>query len=193
MPGTGLVSNRGVRSGAVCPLWHVSENGAIERFEPRANPEHDASEALVWAIDDDHVPAYWFPRECPRGTFWAVESTTDEDVERFLTGDRARRVHAIEAGWLDELREACSFAYRLPSNSFEPYPRAAGYFVSREPVEPVAVEELGDLLARHAAAGIELRIVPDLHGLWKRVIASTLEFSGIRLRNLGSSPAGLRT
>ena len=43
---------------------------------------------------------------------------------------------------------------------------------------------LGDLLERHAAAGIELRIVPDLSALWQRVIASTLEFSGIRLRNL---------
>jgi hypothetical protein len=174
-------------------LWHVSEDGAIGRFEPRANPEHDSPEALVWAIDDDHVPAYWFPRECPRATFWAVETTTDEDVERFLTGDRARRVHATEAGWLDLLRGARVFAYLLPPDAFEPYPRAAGYFVSREPVEPLAVEELGDLLARHAGAGIELRIVPALQPLWDRVIVSTLEFSGIRLRNLGASPAVLRT
>jgi len=62
--------------------------------------------------------------------------------------------------------------------------RAAGYFVSREAVEPLQVVELGDLLARHAGAGIELRIVPDLRALWERVIGSTLEFSGIRLRNL---------
>jgi hypothetical protein len=38
--------------------------------------------------------------------------------------------------------------------------------------------------ARHTAAGIELRIVPDLMAVWQRVIASTLEFSGLRLRNL---------
>jgi len=43
---------------------------------------------------------------------------------------------------------------------------------------------LGDLLAQHAEAGIELRVVPQLRPLWERVIASTLEFSGIRLRNL---------
>ena len=47
--------------------------------------------------------------------------------------------------------------------------------------------ELGDLLAKHALAGIELRIVPALAPLWERVVASTLEFSGIRLRNLGSA------
>ena len=32
--------------------------------------------------------------------------------------------------------------------------------------------------------GIELRIVPDLWSVWQQVIESTLEFSGIRLRNL---------
>jgi len=44
--------------------------------------------------------------------------------------------------------------------------------------------ELHDLIGRHVDAGIELRIVPELWPLWERVIVSTLEFSGIRLRNL---------
>jgi hypothetical protein len=168
----------------VSELWHVSENGAIPRFEPRANPEHDSPEALVWAIDAAHVPAYWFPRDLPRGTFWAIDTTRDEDVEWFLTGDRGRRVHAIEARWLDALRTARVFAYRLPPETFEPYERAAGYFVSREAVEPAEIVELDDLIGRHADAGIELRIVPELWPLWERVVASTLAFSGIRLRNL---------
>jgi hypothetical protein len=168
----------------VSRLWHVSEDNAIRRFEPRADPGHDSPEALVWAVDDEHVPAYWFPRDLPRGTFWATDSTTDADVERFLTGDRARRVHAIESSWLERLRAARVFAYRLPNAPFEPYPRAAGYWVSREAVEPLECFALGDLLARHADAGIELRLVPQLGPLWERVIASSLEFSGIRLRNL---------
>jgi hypothetical protein len=165
-------------------LWHVSDNGSIARFEPRADPAHDSAEALVWAIDGQHVPAYWFPRECPRGTFWAVETTSDADVEHHLTGDRDRRVHAIQTDWLGAFRASRVFAYRLPGTTFETYPEAAGYHVSREPVEPLEVRELGDLLALHAEAGIELRVVPDLNALWQRVIVSTLEFSGIRLRNL---------
>ena len=165
-------------------LWHVSDDPAIARFEPRAVDRHDSPEALVWAIDDGHVPAYWFPRECPRGTFWAVESTSNDDVERFLTGDRSRRVHALQVDWLDEFRAARLWAYRLPAETFERYERANGYWVSREAVEPEGVEELGDLLIRHAAAGIELRIVPSLAPLWEQVTGSTLEFSGIRLRNL---------
>jgi len=165
-------------------LWHVSEDGGIGRFRPRANETHDSPKAFVWAIDDEHVPAYWFPRDCPRGTFWAVEQTTDEDVERFLDGDRTRRVHAVEASWLQALRETTLYAYRLRREAFTRYERAAGYWVSRSDVEPVEVVELEDLLALHAAAGIELRIVPSLLPLWERVAASSLEFSGIRLRNL---------
>jgi hypothetical protein len=168
----------------VSSLWHVSEDRSIRRFEPRADPAHDSPEALVWAVDDAHVPAYWFPRDLPRATFWAVESTTETDVERFLTGDRTRRVHAIESSWLDVLRVARVFAYRLPADSFEAYGRAAGYWVSREAVEPLECVELGDLLERHAQAGIELRLVSQLLPLWESVISSTLEFSGIRLRNL---------
>jgi hypothetical protein len=168
----------------VTALWHVSDDASITRFEPRANEQHDSPEPLVWAIDTAHLPAYWFPRECPRGTFWAVDSTSDDDVERFLTGDRGTRVHAIQAEWLGAMRSARLYAYRLPVGAFERYARANGYWVARDAVEPVAVEELGDLLARHAEAGIELRLVPRLPPLWDRVVASSLEFSGIRLRNL---------
>lgn len=82
------------------------------------------------------------------------------------------------------MRLARVFAYRLPTESFEPYGRAAGYWISRVAVAPLDAVELGDLLERHAHAGIELRIVPRLAPLWERVAASTLEFSGIRLRNL---------
>lgn len=165
-------------------LWHVSEADSIRRFEPRSNPAHDSKEALVWAIDSNHVPAYWFPRECPRGTYWAVNTTSDRDVEQFLSGDRSSRVHLLQADWLGALRDARVFAYRLPHEPFEPYGRAAGYWVSRDPVVPLEMVEVGDLLVKHAEAGVELRIVPKLLPLWQKVIDSTLEFSGIRLSNL---------
>ncbi len=46
-----------------------------------------------------------------------------------------------------------------------------------------------DLLGSHAAARIELRIVPSLWPFWRRVVASTVEFSGSRLR----TPHPIRT
>ena len=72
------------------------------------------------------------------------------------------------------------YAYRLPPETFEPWDK---FLVSRETVVPLEVVELGDLLARHADAGNELRIAPSLYPLWDKVIATTLDFSGIRLRN----------
>jgi hypothetical protein len=161
-------------------LWHVSENSAIERFGPQRSATA-GEELLVWAVDTRHLPMFWFPRECPRGTFWAGPKTSGGDAERLLLG--ATRVHAIEGAWLDRMRTARVLAYRLPEETFTPHPEVGGYWLSREPVAPLEIAELGDLLARHAAAGIELRIVDDLWPLWNRVIASTLEFSGIWLRN----------
>jgi hypothetical protein len=153
-------------------LWHVSEDASIERFEPR--------DGRVWAIDTRHLPLYWFPRDCPRATFWAVEETTDDDVDRFLGGDRTRRVHVIEPVWLERMRNAQLHGYRLPDATFEPEDR---FWISPVTVEPIERAELSDLLALHAGAEIELRIAPQLLDLWERVIASTLDFSGIRLRN----------
>jgi hypothetical protein len=161
-------------------LWHVSEDPAIDVFVPRRNEQHALDEPLVWAVDSRHMWLYWFPRDCPRATWCAGEGTSDEDVERWLDGDRMRRVAVIEASWLERLRAARVYAYRLPADTFEPWDK---FFVSRETVVPLELVGLGDLLARHAEAGVELRIAPALHPLWERVIETTLDFSGIRLRN----------
>jgi hypothetical protein len=72
----------------------VSEDATIERLEPHLSRTAKSREPRVWAIDTRHLPVYWFPRECPRATFWATSSTTDEGVE-LLAG--ASRVHAVEA------------------------------------------------------------------------------------------------
>jgi hypothetical protein len=161
-------------------LWHVSEDPTIERFVPHLRPEHAADEPLVWAIDTRHLPIYWFPRDCPRASFWAWSGTSDDDVARFLDGDRDRRVHVIESVWLERVRNARVFAYRMPEETFERWDR---FWVSRETVEPLELVELGDLLALHADARIELRIAPALYPLWDTVVASSLDFSAVRLRN----------
>jgi Family of unknown function (DUF6886) len=161
-------------------LWHVSEDCSIRRFLPHRAPTSCLEEPLVWAVDTRHLPLYWFPRDCPRATFWAVSETRDEDVERFLAGDRARRVHVVQPEWLVPMRTSRVVAYRLPEATFDPWDR---FWVSREPVEPLELVELGDLVERHGHAGIELRADDELLALWDGVVASTLDYSGIRLRN----------
>jgi hypothetical protein len=48
---------------------------------------------------------------------------------------------------------------------------------------PLSVEPVGDLLDAIVSAGAELRVTPRLLQLWQRIIESTLEYSGTRLRN----------
>ncbi|HEX5247981.1 MAG TPA: hypothetical protein VFW41_12725 [Gaiellaceae bacterium] len=48
-------------------LWHVSEDAAIERFEPHHRPGHSLDEPLVWAVDERHEKA-------------DIELATDEDL-----------------------------------------------------------------------------------------------------------------
>jgi hypothetical protein len=164
----------------VTELWHVSEDPAIEVFHPHHHELLTLDEPLVYAVDTRYWWLYWFPRDCPRACFNAKDDTTDEDVARWLDGDRLRRVSVIETGWLERFRSARVYAYRLPPESFEPWDK---FFVSRATVVPLEIVELGDLLTRHAEAGNELRISPSLYPLWDEVIETTLDFSGIRLRN----------
>ena len=156
-------------------LWHVSEDGSIRRFEPRGGK--------VWAIGTRLLPLYWFPRECPRATFWADTGTAQDDVARFLGGDGTRRVHVVEPAWLGRMQTTRVVAYRMPEETF--VENEDRFWISAEPVEPLELVELGDLLERHEAAGIELRAEDDLLHLWDEVIASSLGYSGIQLRNAG--------
>ena len=167
-------------------LWHVSGESGIQRFEPRLGGSYLPAQAFVWAIDTRHLPLYWFPRECPRATFWAGKRTTAADV-KLLGG--SERVHAIEDGWIERMRAAEVFAYRLPAAVFERHPDVGGYWLSRVVVEPLETRRLHDLAQLHEQAGIELRVIPNLWPLWSKITSSTLEFSGIRLRNARPAPA----
>jgi uncharacterized protein DUF6886 len=42
---------------------------------------------------------------------------------------------------------------------------------------------VGDLFALHAAAGIQLRVLPGIRAFFDGLVAGSMEFSGIRLRN----------
>jgi hypothetical protein len=169
-------------------LWHVSEDPAITRFAPHRARTALTDALLVWAVDTRHLPLFWYPRDCPRCTFWAGPRTTEADAERFLGGRRDRAVHVIEDRWLERLRDARLFFYRMPEASFVQSSEVAGYWTSHETMAPLERLAVDDLIGRHSAAGIMLRTESNLWPLWDAIVASTLEFSGIRLRNAVPRP-----
>ncbi|HEX7758736.1 MAG TPA: hypothetical protein VF459_04490 [Caulobacteraceae bacterium] len=170
-------------------LFHFSDDPAITRFVPRPvtiptqrPPGTDwLNGPLVWAIDDWHAPMYLFPRDCPRILLWRTPRTSPEDEKRFFDGRGCRMIAHIEWAWFERLRTAQTHRYDLPVAPFEDL-SDAGMWISRAPVEPLAMETLTDLPAALRAADVELRVMHSLaplKGAWE----TSIHFSGIRLRN----------
>ena len=163
-------------------LHHFSEDPNIVRFVPhvpRTNPEHRRA---VWAIDGEHAPLYWFPRDCPRVTIWPLRTN---DLIEFQTrlATAALRVHAIESGWLERMRSTQIYRYDFEPEGFYQWEEANGQWIPERDVVPAAVTPVGDLLDAHARAKIELRIVPDLWPLHDLALERGFDFSIVRMHN----------
>jgi hypothetical protein len=171
-------------------VLHFSEDPTITRFTPHVAATAQLPDAYVWAVDHRRAPGYWFPRQCPRAMAWVRDTTLDVDRERIIGAGCGDRVHAIEYEWLETVRRMRLFAYRLPADRFRPLGTLEPYaHVAVEPIEPLGPPEpVVDLLRCHAEAGIQLRVLDNLWTFWDAVIASTVGFSGIRLRNAQPRP-----
>jgi hypothetical protein len=169
-------------------VLHFSENPTLRAFHPHTAPTAADPTPYVWAVDATRCPDYWFPRDCPRGMAWIGPATTPEDAAHIL-GPGTTRVHTIEYTWLPAMQSVRLYAYRLPARQFHPYGTPVTAHVTMEAVEALGpAEPVGDLLELHRAAGIQLRLVDNMWPWWEAVIDSTVEFSGIRLRN--AAPMG---
>jgi hypothetical protein len=175
----------------VRPLFHFSEDPAIALFRPHVAATSTETEAFVWALDEEHAPSYWFPRDCPRACCWTGGKPISQAGAAVLGLSGAQRLPAIEAAWLERVRSCRLFAYEFDPASFKVKLAEAGYWVTREEVSPVSVTPVGDLLARHVEAGIELRIVRKLWPLIDAIVTSGLEFSIIRKANAQQRPTSM--
>lgn len=166
-------------------MLHFSEDPTITLFDPHVAATAQQPEPYVWAVDGARAPDYWFPRQCPRAMAWVVADTSPADRDRILGPGGGRRVHAIEYAWVERFLTVDLYAYRLPAAGFRPFggpvPHAHVSTASVEPLGPA--EPVGDLLRLHQEAGIQLRVLDRLPDFWDAVAASSLGFSGIRLRN----------
>lgn len=168
-------------------LYHFSDQAGIAVFKPRpVSIQVDRGDGrdwlngpLVWAIDEQHQPLYFFPRECPRILIWPTPASSQADIDTWLQGARAAAF--IERAWLARLESATIHRYELPVDGFEPL-GDVGMHVARHPIEPLRVDALSDLPDRLAACGVALRVLDDLTPL-KGIWATSLHASGLRLRN----------
>ena len=163
-------------------VYHFSEDPGIRRFTPHVPPTNPGHRPAVWAIDGRHAPLYWFPRDCPRVTAWprtADEASAFRSV--FLTD--ASRVHAIELDWLGRVRTTSLYRYAFDAADFEPWADASGQWISERALEPIEMTAVGDLLAAHASADIELRLCRSLWPLHDVAVLGPWDFSIARMGN----------
>ena len=161
-------------------LFHVSETAGLTRFEPRA----DASgRRVVWAIGATRLHNYLLPRDCPRVTYYATATTTAVDRAAFFSAATTDAVIAIERDWFDAVAATPLYVYEFDPRPFILDDAIAAYYVTTQAVAPLGCERIESPLRALLARPIELRVVASLMPLRDRVIASSLGFSIIRLRN----------
>ena len=164
-------------------LYHFSEEPDIRIFKPTPAGAFPELEPVVFAIDRERSPHYFFPRDCPRVIYWKADWTADEDARTFLADTTVGKIVVVESGWLERIRNAKLYVYTFSGESFEQMDNTAGYYISKKTVEPIKVEPVGDLIGKLLAENLELRFTPSLHPIRESVIASTMDFSIIRFRN----------
>ncbi|MBI4936062.1 MAG: hypothetical protein HY828_19450 [Actinobacteria bacterium] len=164
-------------------LFHFSEDPTIERFVPHVPATNPTEPPAVWAIDHEHAPLYWFPRDCPRVAVWPWPGR-DTTPFRDAWGVSGR-VQFVGRDWLERMRTTMLFRYSFDAERFERWPAASGYWVCRTTVEPIRVEPMGDLVHVHEALGIDLRVVDDLWPVIDAAMSDEWDFSIVRKANAG--------
>lgn len=180
-----------MRSNKPEQLYHVSDQAGITLFEPRPptpHRPHDIQRPVVWAIADRLLHNYLLPRECPRVTFYARSDSDPADVARLMGQTAARHIVAIESDWLATVRTTVLYLYEFLGEGFNEIDYGAGYYVCETAVTPQAMRRVDDLLGELAKRDVELRVTPSLWPLRDAVLASSLQFSFIRMRNARSRP-----
>jgi hypothetical protein len=173
-------------------LYHVSDKPGTKRFDPRPAPSKSAKQegSMVWAIDYEHVHNYLLPRDCPRVTFFTAAHSNPQDVEKLMGSTSAKYVVAIEAHWLPKIQKQRLYLYEFDPRDFTLVDKVAGYWISRQPVVPIAETRINDILAALLEHDVELRIMPYLWKLREAVINSTLGYSVIRMNKAQPPPEG---
>ena len=163
-------------------LFYVSEESNILHFIPRNPTRTDLKNntPLVWAIDEEHLPNYLLPRNCPRVCYKVNEHTSEEDKSSFQMQVNEHHV-AIERVWLEKLRQTSLYLYEFDPKNFEPQDKNAGYYASTLTEEPIRTFILNNLEDEFVKRGVRLRLVEHLLPLSEAIAKSSFEFSIIRI------------
>jgi uncharacterized protein DUF6886 len=161
----------------------VSEDPGLDVFKPQTHPTWPDEGPMIWAIGQSRLMNYLLPRDCPRVTYYALPRSTHHDVAIYLDGDRTKSVVIVEEKWLEAIRNVKLWLYEFDPEGFSSFDPGAGYYVARTDQKPKATTEINGVLEKIKAKGTDFRTLPTLWSTCDEVVASSLQFSMIRMRN----------
>ena len=166
-------------------LFHVSEEANIQVFHPRlpARQDLDPGVGLVWAIDEQRLPNFLTPRDCPRVCYHMGPHTAGKDQERFFTSRTAVHAVVIEHSWFARMADTVLYLYEFDPAGFELQDSVAGYYVATATQHPIARHRIDGLFGELIKRGVELRVTDNLWDIAEAVKKSTLNWSLCRMRN----------
>jgi hypothetical protein len=166
-------------------LFHVSDEGPFAVMDPRPSPAGSPHEGRewVWAVDEERLPNYLLPRQCPR-VCWSTAR-----VKHDLLRSPAARVIAVEHRWAPDLLRAGLKVHLIDSTGFTLLDATAGYWVSEQTAQVMDVRRVENCFTALAERRVELRFTSSLWPYVDAVMAADAEFSAIRMRNAAGREA----
>lgn len=164
-------------------LYHFSEDDGIPIFVPKEKQNRPGFPAVVWAIDEAHEFTYYFPRDCPRIVCRRDEATADRHLQLFFNHTIADTIVTVESDWYARISKQTLFRYCFDDEGFELFDATAGYYISRQVVQPKKVDVYGNLIEKFIQKGIELRFTSNLNPLREAILASDFKGFGIHRFN----------
>lgn len=164
-------------------LFHVSEEDDISIFVPRLPERKDLApnKGLVWAINEQCLPNFLTPRNCPRVTYHCNENTKNEDKKRYLSSATKNHVIAIEHKWFNTMKNTTLYLYEFDTTDFYLLDLTAGYYVSEKTQVPINRITIDDLFEELFNRNIELRIIDNLWDLCDSIQLTSFSWSMCRM------------
>ncbi|WP_017414006.1 DUF6886 family protein [Clostridium tunisiense] len=166
-------------------LFHVSEENNIKIFQPRLpyRDDLDKSKGLVWAVNEECLPNFLTPRECPRVAYHWGSLSTSEDKDKYFTSKSCNHVVAIEYKWFEVMKNTTLYLYEFSPSKFYLQDETAGYYVSEAAEVPINQIIIDDIFAALFKRNVELRVVDNLWHLSSEIQKTSLNWSMCRMKN----------
>ena len=166
-------------------LFHISEEEDIQQFVPRVSKEQWGYEKYVWAISEEKLGNYIFPRACPRicisikdkmaVSAWVnLEKLADKKCIIFVANE-----------WKEDIVNCLLCKYEFDPTHFFEIDSIAGYYVSRAIEVPRLKFKIKDCLKELNALGVALIFTDrqSLEDIRDHVIQNISDFSIIKWSN----------